>query len=30
MNAPVLLVNNKRMACAMTADKLDKLIEEFK
>ena len=29
-DAPVLLVNNKRMACAMTADKLDKLIEEFK
>jgi NADH-quinone oxidoreductase subunit E len=28
--APVLLVNNKRMACAMTADKLDKLIEEMK
>ena len=29
-DAPVLLVNNKRMACAMTADKLDKLIEEFR
>jgi NADH-quinone oxidoreductase subunit E len=29
-DAPVLLVNNKRMACAMTADKLDKLIEELK
>jgi NADH-quinone oxidoreductase subunit E len=29
-DAPVLLVNNKRMACAMTADKLDKLIEEMK
>jgi NADH-quinone oxidoreductase subunit E len=28
--APVLLVNNKRMACGMTADKLDKLIEEMK
>jgi NADH-quinone oxidoreductase subunit E len=28
--APVLLVNNKRMACAMTNDKLDKLIEEMK
>ncbi len=28
--APVLLVNNKRMACGMTPDKLDKLIEEFK
>jgi NADH-quinone oxidoreductase subunit E len=29
-DAPVLLVNNKRMACAMTPDKLDRLIEEFK
>lgn len=29
-DAPVLLVNNKRMACAMTPDKLDKLIEENK
>jgi NADH-quinone oxidoreductase subunit E len=29
-DAPVLLVNNKRMACGMTADKLDKLIEEMK
>jgi NADH-quinone oxidoreductase subunit E len=29
-DAPVLLVNNKRMACAMTPDKLDKLIEELK
>ena len=29
-DAPVLLVNNKRMDCAMTPDKLDKLIEEFK
>jgi NADH-quinone oxidoreductase subunit E len=29
-DAPVVLVNNKRMACAMTADKLDKLIEEMK
>ena len=29
-DAPVLLVNNKRMACAMTADKLDKLIAEQK
>ena len=29
-DAPVLLVNNKRMACAMTADKLDQLIEECK
>ena len=28
--APVLLVNNKRMACAMSRDKLDKLIGEFK
>ena len=29
-DAPVLLVNNKRMACAMSLDKLDKLIEEMK
>ena len=29
-DAPVLLVNNKRMVCAMTTDKLDKLIEELK
>ena len=29
-DAPVLLVNNKRMACAMTPDKLDQLIEEFR
>ena len=29
-DAPVVLVNNKRMACAMSADKLDKLIEEMK
>jgi len=29
-DAPVVLVNNKRMVCAMTADKLDKLIEEMK
>ena len=29
-DAPVLLVNNKRMACAMTADRLDQLIEEMK
>jgi NADH-quinone oxidoreductase subunit E len=28
-DAPVLLVNNKRMACAMTPDKLDQLIEEL-
>ncbi len=28
--APVLLVNNKRMACAMTPDNLDRLIEEMK
>src|SRR3954468_4971205 len=28
--APVLLVNDKRMACGMSADKLDKLIEELK
>ena len=29
-DAPVLLVNNKRMACAMTPDKIDRLIEELK
>ena len=29
-DAPVLLVNNKRMACAMTPDRLDHLLEEFK
>ena len=29
-DAPVLLVNNKRMACAMTPEKLDRLIEELK
>jgi len=29
-DAPVLIVNNKRMACAMHPDKLDKLIEELK
>ena len=29
-DAPVLLANNKRMLCAMTPDKLDKLLEEFK
>ena len=29
-DAPVLLVNNKRMACAMSPDKLDRLIEEFR
>ena len=29
-DAPVRLVNNKRMVCAMTPDKLDQLIEEFK
>lgn len=29
-DAPVLLHNNKRMLCAMTPDKLDKLIEELK
>jgi NADH-quinone oxidoreductase subunit E len=27
-DAPVLLVNNKRMVCAMTPDKLDRLVEE--
>jgi NADH-quinone oxidoreductase subunit E len=29
-DAPVLIQNNKRMLCAMSADKLDKLIEELK
>ncbi len=29
-DAPVLIRNNKHMLCAMTADKLDKLIEELK
>ena len=29
-DAPVLLVNNKRMVCAMTPEKLDRLIEELK
>jgi NADH-quinone oxidoreductase subunit E len=29
-DAPVLLVNNKRMVCAMTADKLDQLIKEIR
>ena len=29
-DAPVLLVNNKRMVCAMTPDKLDRLVEEHK
>ena len=29
-DAPVLLVNNKRMCCAMTPDKLDALIAELK
>lgn len=29
-DAPVLLVNNKRMACAMSPDKLDRLLEEFR
>ena len=29
-DAPVLLVNNKRMLCAMTPDKLDELLEELK
>ncbi len=27
-DAPVLLVNNKRMACGMSVDKLDQLIED--
>lgn len=29
-DAPVLLLNNKKMLCAMTPDKLDKLIRELK
>ena len=29
-DAPVLLVNNKRMCCAMTPDRLDGLLEELK
>ena len=29
-DAPVLLVNNKRMVCAMTPDRLDALLEELK
>ena len=29
-DAPVLLVNNKRMCCAMTPDKLDALLEELR
>jgi NADH-quinone oxidoreductase subunit E len=29
-DAPVLLVNDKRMCCAMTPDKLDSLLEELK
>ncbi len=29
-DAPVLLHNNKRMLCAMAADKLDKLLEDLK
>jgi NADH-quinone oxidoreductase subunit E len=29
-DAPVLLVNNKRMCCAMTPARLDTLIEELK
>jgi len=29
-DAPVLLVNNKRMCCAMTPDKLDQLLKELK
>ena len=28
-DAPVLLVNNKRMCCAMTPDKLDQLLKEL-
>lgn len=29
-DAPVILVNNKRMCCLMTDDKIDKLLEELK
>jgi NADH-quinone oxidoreductase subunit E len=29
-DSPVLLVNNKRMCCAMTPDKIDSLLEELK
>ena len=29
-DAPVLLVNNKRMCCAMTPDRLDALLQELK
>ena len=29
-DAPVLLVNNKRMCCAMTPDKLDALLKDLK
>ena len=29
-DAPVLLLNNKRMCCAMTPDKLDQLLKELK
>jgi NADH-quinone oxidoreductase subunit E len=29
-DAPVLLVNNKRMCCAMTPDKLNQLLKELK
>ena len=29
-DAPVLLVNNKRMCCAMTPDKLDQLLKDLK
>jgi NADH-quinone oxidoreductase subunit E len=29
-DAPVLLVNNKRMCCAMTPDRLDALLKELK
>jgi len=29
-DAPVLLVNNKRMCCAMTPERLDALLEELK
>ena len=29
-DAPVLIVNNKRMCCAMAADKIDQLLEQLK
>ena len=29
-DAPVMLINNKRMLCAMTPEKIDQLLEELK